>query len=79
MDGIVTHHTTPATAQPALDGSLTINEIIARWPQSIATLNALGIDTCCGGGEALRDVAAEMGTTEQTLIAAITPALEVAR
>jgi iron-sulfur cluster repair protein YtfE (RIC family) len=62
-----------------LDGSMTVNEVIARWPQSIATLNALGIDSCCGGAETLREVASALGMAESTLITALVPALGAVR
>ncbi len=33
-----------------LDPNLTINEIVARFPETIAVFNRFGLDTCCGGG-----------------------------
>ena len=63
------------TARPAggthVDASLTVNEIMARWPQSIAPLNSLGIDTCCGGMESLRAAAEHAGVPLPVLLAAI--------
>jgi hypothetical protein len=32
-----------------LDTSLTINEIVAQYPETIAAFNRFGMDTCCGG------------------------------
>lgn len=55
--------------------ALTINEIIARWPQSIGVLNSLGLDTCCGGGLTLGQSAADLSTTEADLVAAVGAAL----
>ena len=41
------HATTDA---PRIDRALTINEIVARYPQTIPVFNRFGLDTCCGGG-----------------------------
>lgn len=35
----------------------TLNEIVARNPQSLPVLNSWGLDTCCGGGLSLRESA----------------------
>jgi iron-sulfur cluster repair protein YtfE (RIC family) len=43
----------------AIDPTLSVNEIIRRYPASISILNAHGIDTCCGGGNPLRAGALE--------------------
>lgn len=54
-----------------MDASITVNEIMARWPQSVAPLNSLGIDTCCGGTESLRAAAEHAGVPLLVLLAAI--------
>ena len=59
------------TGATNVDASLTVNEIMARWPQSIAPLNSLGIDTCCGGMESLRAAAEHAGVPLPVLMAAI--------
>lgn len=45
----------PDTTQ--LDLSLTINEIVAKYPQTIPVFNRFGFDTCCGGGITVPDAA----------------------
>lgn len=51
--------------------TLTINEIMARWPQTMMLFNALGIDTCCGGGDTLPDAARRAGVPLPVLLAAV--------
>lgn len=51
--------------------TLTINEILARWPSTMPLLNALGIDTCCGGGDLLPDAALRAGVPLPVLLAAV--------
>ena len=41
----------------ALDHSLSVNETIRRFPETLAVLNQFGIDTCCGGAESLDEAA----------------------
>ena len=38
----------PTTDQ--LDLTATINDIVARHPETIPVFNRFGVDTCCGGG-----------------------------
>jgi iron-sulfur cluster repair protein YtfE (RIC family) len=46
------------TAEPAeITAEMTVNEIIAQRPQTLAVFNSHRIDSCCGGGLALAEVA----------------------
>ena len=58
-----------------IDPSLTVNEIIARYPAAIGALNACGIDTCCGGGEPLTEAAREAGADVANVVAQVEAAL----
>ncbi|MEP6779860.1 MAG: DUF542 domain-containing protein [Gemmatimonadaceae bacterium] len=40
-----------------IDINLTINEITQQHPQTLPIFQAVGIDTCCGGGNTLAYVA----------------------
>jgi regulator of cell morphogenesis and NO signaling len=51
--------------------SLTVNEVMARWPATMPVLNALGIDTCCGGGDSLLEAADRAGVPLPVLLAAV--------
>lgn len=44
-----------------LDLSLTINEIVARHPETIPVFNRFGMDTCCGGGVTVEEAAQRDG------------------
>lgn len=59
----------------AVDPGLTVNEIIARWPEAIRTLNACGIDTCCGGNEPLVEAAREAGAEVASVLAQLEAAI----
>ena len=63
---------TPTIPAATLDPSLTVNEVLRRWPAAVGPLNALGIDCCCGGGASLRDAAAEAGVPLDELLDALT-------
>lgn len=54
-----------------IDEGWTVNEVTARYPGAIAALEALGLDTCCGGWEALAEAAASAGVDMGAVIAAI--------
>jgi hypothetical protein len=61
-----------------LDGAWKVNDVLRSYPETIATMNALGIDACCGGAnsliEAARDAGIEPGVLIDALIDAIRPA-----
>lgn len=59
------------TASVPIDPTLTINDVMACWPQTIQLLNVLGVDTCCGGGESLREAARHAGIPLTVLLAAV--------
>jgi iron-sulfur cluster repair protein YtfE (RIC family) len=61
-----------------LDPSLTINEIVARHPETIAVFNRFGMDTCCGGGVAVNDAARRDGLDLDQVLAALRDAMEQA-
>ena len=63
--------------QSGIDPSLTINEIIRRYPTTIAVLNAFGVDTCCGGGEPLVAVARRDALDLDVIVAALNLAIPV--
>lgn len=58
------------------DTSATINEIVARYPQTIPVFNRFGLDICCGGGVSLRDAAQRDGAVIADLLSALDAALE---
>lgn len=52
-----------------VDTSQTIGEIVATFPQLSRVFGRHGIDFCCGGKRALRDVSAELGLDPLALAA----------
>ena len=68
-------HSETMTATPRIDPSLTVNEILRRYPHTIATINAFGIDTCCGGGIPLETVARTHALELDTIMAALDAAI----
>ena len=61
-----------------LDQSLTINEIVARYPETIAVFNRFGMDTCCGGGVPVEEAARRDGLDLDQILAALRDAMEQA-
>jgi regulator of cell morphogenesis and NO signaling len=58
-----------------IDPSLTINEIVARHPETIPVFNRFGLDTCCGGGVRVDEAAQRDGVDLETLRAALNQAI----
>ncbi|HVS59314.1 MAG TPA: DUF542 domain-containing protein [Gemmatimonadaceae bacterium] len=54
----------------------TVNELIARYPATIAVFNRFGIDSCCGGGAPIADAARRDGADFDALLAALREAVE---
>jgi regulator of cell morphogenesis and NO signaling len=46
-----------STIASAIDARSTVNDIVARYPATLAVFNAFGIDTCCGGALPVTEVA----------------------
>lgn len=59
-----------------LDPALTINEIIARHPETIPVFNRFGMDTCCGGGVTVDESARRDGLDAGAVVAELRRALE---
>ena len=54
----------------------TVNDLLRRAPWSGAVLNRFGVDTCCGGALSLKETARATSVRLESLLAALTPALE---
>lgn len=54
-----------------LDSALTINEIVARFPETVPVFNRFGMDTCCGGGVRVDEAAARDGLDANAVMAAL--------
>ena len=60
----------------SLDRTLSVNAIVARWPQTIPVFNQFGIDNCCGGGAPLDEAARRDGADAEALYAALRRVVE---
>lgn len=59
-----------------LDPAQTINEIAARYPETIAVFNRFGMDTCCGGGVSVEEAARRDGLDVAQILSALREATE---
>ena len=48
-----------------------INEITARYPDTIAVFNELGVDACCGGEATLREAAERDDVNLEQMLSAV--------
>ena len=58
-----------------LDPKLTVNEIVRRYPETVAVFNRMGVDLCCGGGLTLAEAIDADGIDEDDLREALDEAL----
>ena len=49
--------------------AMTVNEVVRRYPATIAVFNRHGIDTCCGGGVPVAEAAAKEAVDANVLLA----------
>lgn len=59
-----------------LDPNLTINEIVARFPETVPVFNRFGLDTCCGGGVRVDEAAHRHGLNAADVRSALREAIE---
>ena len=57
------------------DPELTINEIVAAYPETISVFNRFGLDTCCGGGVCVDEAARRDGIDARPIVAALNDVL----
>ncbi len=57
-----------------IDASLSVNEILLRYPAALPALKAAGIDTCCGGAKPLSVAAQTAGVELDELLVRIAEA-----
>lgn len=65
-------------APSAVDLTLTVNELMARHPETVAVFNQFGMDTCCGSGVVITDAAHRDGVNLEQLLEALAAAMVVA-
>lgn len=62
--------------RPTLTGDDTLNQIVARYPETMEVFRRFGLDTCCGGALPLAVAAEHHGLPLATLLAALEAQLE---
>ena len=50
---------------------MTINDVIKKYPQTIAVFNKFRVDSCCGGGQAIEKTAMADGVDIEGLLQAL--------
>lgn len=55
---------------------MVINEVIKKYPRTIAVFNAYRVDSCCGGGQSVVKTAASDGVDVEALLEALNAAVE---
>jgi len=58
-----------------IDGQVLVRDVVVRFPQARAALEALGVDYCCGGKHPLAEAAREGGMDLAVLLAAVNKAI----
>lgn len=55
---------------------MTINDVIKRYPRTIAVFNEYHVDSCCGGGESIEKTATRDGVDVDRLVKALNDAVK---
>jgi regulator of cell morphogenesis and NO signaling len=63
-------------AATMLDPTLTINQIVARFPETIPVFDRFGLDTCCGGDVRVEEAAQRDGVDAAEVFSALRQTLE---
>ena len=67
------------TPEERIPATMTVNEAIRLYPQTVAVFNAFNIDACCGGAATIEEAARRDGANPEELLAALRAALEEVR
>jgi len=62
-----------------LDRTMTVNQIVANYPETMSVFNGFGIDTCCGGGVSVEEAARRDSLDVEVVMAALWKAVEGGR
>ena len=61
-----------------IDTSVSVNEMVARHPETVPVFNRFGLYTCCGGGAPIADAAQRDGADLDLLVKALRDAVSAA-
>ncbi|MGH9887143.1 MAG: DUF542 domain-containing protein [bacterium] len=62
-----------------IDPSLSVNDILRRYPSALALLTARGVDTCCDGGLTLSTAATDVGLDVRLLVRELAVAVAIGK
>ena len=62
-----------------LDCTRSVNDTVARFPETLAVFDKLGIDSCCGGGLSVEDAARRGEVDPAKLCGALEEAVRATR
>lgn len=65
-------------ADNTIDTTVSVNEMVARHPETTPVFNRFGLDTCCGGGAPIAEAARRDGADLDALVKALRDALSAA-
>lgn len=54
-----------------IESGMSVNEVIRRYPGTIAVFNELGLDACCGGAASIDEAARRDGLEPSVVLAAL--------
>ncbi len=58
----------------AITKDMIINDVIKRYPETIAVFNRFNVDACCGGGASIEATARADGVEVESLLTALNEA-----
>jgi regulator of cell morphogenesis and NO signaling len=65
-------------ADNPIDTNVSVNQMVARHPETMPVFNRFGLDTCCGGGAPIAEAARRDGADLNELVKALADALNAA-
>lgn len=64
------------TPDQRIPATMTVNEAIRLYPETVAVFNAYNIDACCGGAATIEEAARCDGADPEVVLAALRAVLE---
>jgi regulator of cell morphogenesis and NO signaling len=62
-------------ADNVIDTTVSVDQMVARHPETMPVFNRFGLDTCCGGGAPIAEAARRDGANLDELVQALRDAL----
>ena len=62
-------------AENVIDANITVDQMVARHPETVRVFNRFGLDTCCGGGVPIADATRRDGANLEELMQALRDAV----